>query len=309
MTSDKQAESNRRNSKKSTGPRTPEGKKRMAQNAVTHGLTASDPFIQDEDPAGFNERLERFTEDWEPPDETERFLVKRLAVLSLRVDRGDKAELAALMATQREAAEDLRDVQQRDEDALRQDLIELGRSMKGFIGTAREEDFGFSASQVRQFHWRQTLQRVWCNPAGIAYLVAVVDRVEAEITTTQAMSADTVINILHLFAVEEPTLLQRIKGAMSADAAFVENAIPSLSVNDATAALTVLRAEQENLAAQLGAMERRRTEERDLARAAIHLPSEETVDRIQRYETHASREFHRIIALLLLLQKERTNRE
>lgn len=131
----------------------------------------------------------------------------------------------------------------------------------------------------------------------------------AEITTTQAISSNNVLNIAHLFLNEEPTLLQRIKGAMSAKPAFIENAMPSLSVNDATAALTVLQAERENLTAQIEAMERRSTEERDLARAAVYLPSEERVNRIQRYETHASREFHRIVAQLLLLQKERSKRE
>ena len=39
----KQAEANRRNSKKSTGPRTAAGKGRSKFNAVTHGLTTLSP--------------------------------------------------------------------------------------------------------------------------------------------------------------------------------------------------------------------------------------------------------------------------
>jgi hypothetical protein len=40
MTSDRQILANRRNSKKSTGPRTESGKKRVRANALKHGLSA-----------------------------------------------------------------------------------------------------------------------------------------------------------------------------------------------------------------------------------------------------------------------------
>jgi len=51
MTSDKQIEANRRNARKSTGPQTPEGKAKVAQNAVKHGLLAEHILIQDESQA------------------------------------------------------------------------------------------------------------------------------------------------------------------------------------------------------------------------------------------------------------------
>jgi hypothetical protein len=49
MASARQIEANRRNSKKSTGPRSPGGKKRVGRNAYKHGLatTASEKFTRE----------------------------------------------------------------------------------------------------------------------------------------------------------------------------------------------------------------------------------------------------------------------
>ncbi|MHC4445109.1 MAG: hypothetical protein ACYTA5_21125 [Planctomycetota bacterium] len=48
--SEKQLQANRQNAKKSTGPKTPEGKARSSQNALKHGLLARQILINDDDP-------------------------------------------------------------------------------------------------------------------------------------------------------------------------------------------------------------------------------------------------------------------
>jgi hypothetical protein len=50
MSTETQINANRLNSQKSTGPRTPDGKAKVSQNAVTHGLTALRPILTNEDP-------------------------------------------------------------------------------------------------------------------------------------------------------------------------------------------------------------------------------------------------------------------
>jgi hypothetical protein len=51
MTSDKKAEANRRNSLKSTGPRTPEGKAAVRLNALKHGLLSEEVLLPGGDEA------------------------------------------------------------------------------------------------------------------------------------------------------------------------------------------------------------------------------------------------------------------
>ena len=59
MTSEAQMKASRENAKKSTGPRTPEGKARASKNALKHGLMAQDAVIPGEDPAEFDRHLRR----------------------------------------------------------------------------------------------------------------------------------------------------------------------------------------------------------------------------------------------------------
>ena len=54
MRTEKQTSASRENAKKSTGPRTPEGKANSSKNALKHGLMAQDAVIPGEDPAAFD---------------------------------------------------------------------------------------------------------------------------------------------------------------------------------------------------------------------------------------------------------------
>ena len=87
MATQKQITANRKNAKKSTGPKTPEGKAKSAQNAYKHGLTASPDVIRTEDPEQFNAHREMIKAAFQPRDCIEQILTKRVAVLSWRLDR------------------------------------------------------------------------------------------------------------------------------------------------------------------------------------------------------------------------------
>ena len=60
MISDRKAEANHRNARKSTGPRTPEGKAAVRLNLLKHGLLSQEVLLPDEDedaPQELGERL------------------------------------------------------------------------------------------------------------------------------------------------------------------------------------------------------------------------------------------------------------
>ena len=92
MTSLRQIEANRRNARLSTGPVTEEGKRRLRQNAVRHGLTAEtviDALEDAEDYAAFEMAV---IADYDAQSAVERELVLRLASLLWRLRRATAIE-------------------------------------------------------------------------------------------------------------------------------------------------------------------------------------------------------------------------
>lgn len=68
-------ESNRRNAKKSTGPRTARGKKIVGRNATKHGFFSKVLLISDEDPAEYGALRASLREDYQPVGGHEERLV------------------------------------------------------------------------------------------------------------------------------------------------------------------------------------------------------------------------------------------
>lgn len=94
MSTRKQREANRRNAQHSTGPRTPEGKQRTAQNAVTHGLSSKQVVIPGEDPADYNDLFIGYCEMFRPSNPYEHALVRQMADAEWRLRRISRLEAA-----------------------------------------------------------------------------------------------------------------------------------------------------------------------------------------------------------------------
>ncbi len=86
--SQQQAEANRQNAKKSTGPRTPEGKAASSRNGLTHGLSGDKHFIlEGEDPEAFLRLLQDLHDHLRPVGDSEDLAVQRIAAAQWRLDR------------------------------------------------------------------------------------------------------------------------------------------------------------------------------------------------------------------------------
>ncbi len=95
-TSQKRIDANRRNAKKSTGPRTPEGKSRSRFNGLRHGLAATVPVLPGEDPAAFQARVDAVMESVAPQNQVEVDLLERVAATTWSFERATRAEAARL---------------------------------------------------------------------------------------------------------------------------------------------------------------------------------------------------------------------
>ncbi len=87
----RKVESNRRNSQKSTGPKTATGKKRVSRNAVRHGFFSKFLLIQHRDGNESQDEYDEFYEDvrkhYQPVDWLEELWLEKIAVWSWRLRR------------------------------------------------------------------------------------------------------------------------------------------------------------------------------------------------------------------------------
>jgi hypothetical protein len=138
MTTQAQAEANRRNAQKSTGPRTPEGKAASRVNGVRHGLRCQKVLVTDEDPAAYLEHRRGMLRRLQPADALEQRLADRIISLSWRLERADWMEAAymnrdlgrARHIAQHEVPKELRIAWDDEPDSCLVGLV-LGEAMSG----------------------------------------------------------------------------------------------------------------------------------------------------------------------------------
>lgn len=92
MTSEKQIAANRKNAKRSTGPRSASGKAAASQNATKHGLTARRMVLQTEDRSEFESLAQRLHDELGPEGPLEEIIVDRIVTSTWRLLRAERIE-------------------------------------------------------------------------------------------------------------------------------------------------------------------------------------------------------------------------
>src|SRR5262245_49795914 len=103
MTSAAKIEANKRNAKRSTGPKTEAGKEKSRLNALKHGLTATTVVLPHEDAEAYARRVGAWTVELNPHGDLGRYLAERAARISWQLDRADAYERDRLARKLREA--------------------------------------------------------------------------------------------------------------------------------------------------------------------------------------------------------------
>ncbi len=96
MISYTQASANQNNAQKSTGPITEEGKAKVANNAIKHGLFSKRLILSDEDPVEYQTLFQQLQSELAPTGILEQTLVERISVSLWRQKRLVRAESACI---------------------------------------------------------------------------------------------------------------------------------------------------------------------------------------------------------------------
>jgi hypothetical protein len=118
---------NRQNALKSCGPRTEEGKAISRANALKHGMTGEGIALSNEDSAEVERRFAAMNEEMQPSGEMSKALVRRMATLTVRLDRSVLQESAAITERVRQVEADFEAPEGVDEARADQLRAEAGR--------------------------------------------------------------------------------------------------------------------------------------------------------------------------------------
>ena len=164
MASAKKVVANRRNARRSTGPRTAEGKAASARNALRHGILSRSPVIPEvESEAEWQEHLNAVASALAPEGYMEHTLARRIALQTWRLERVRRYETAI-------AAARIEGIAPEETGALRNVADEL---LDEFLAAARDRDAYQAVTKMKPYETvpKTLVARVLTRIASVNRLV------------------------------------------------------------------------------------------------------------------------------------------
>ena len=153
MSSDRQIKANNLNAQLSTGPRTPDGKARVASNALKHGLTGKLVVLRNENPADFDAFQVGLLSELSPSGGLEEALAEKIITDLWRLRRVPVLEAAIYRRG------DPMNPSLAENDPLAAATRSLGYNSQTFANLWRHEA-ALSRSWSRALHELQRLQAI-----------------------------------------------------------------------------------------------------------------------------------------------------
>ena len=293
MVSERKLQANSRNAKRSSGPK---DTRRTRFNAQKHGLLSQAAIIQagdaKEDPRELESLLEALWEDLKPEGALEEFLVDRIASCQWRLRRAQRAETGEIRRSADSAV-----IEVIDSTVDQYDLAVQKEAMSfvpGSSGTARELA-------------RTTL--------GIARIKSILDSMRDGMEDEGTLAMEQLQQAFDIYG--------RRKGSFAADLMLASISTGGLQSNDEEpdagrdrrssekckgALLALIDTELARLKIEAELVVEREKLEWDAAVLARHLPGEEILEKILRYEAAIDRQMYRALKELRELQAARRGR-
>ena len=183
MTSEKKIEANRRNARKSTGPRTPEGKAAVRLNALTHGLLSQEVPLPEEDADALRELDEGLRAELQPVGVLENMIVDRIIALFWRLRRSGRVEVGIFAGERKDELTERADREAKGYEAQwADDLVATSAEMT----TADKEKYEEARARARQLRSEQEddtiiLGRTFARDADKANAFSKLSRYETTI--------------------------------------------------------------------------------------------------------------------------------
>jgi hypothetical protein len=299
MTSEIQAEANRRNALQSTGPKTGEGIEAARFNALRHGLRALQTVVPGEASEEWEAHRIGVVEDLKPEGAVELALAEQIA-----------SKLSRLGRVVRHEADVIAIGQDRDELAYAHEAAHTGKTeyLRRKPGVAIREDVEEAASALRTARGKLTRRDEAIR------LLESLPTMGPDVELPWEFAED----LMHAVSVDEKTAAKLEKECETNESGFVSrHALDLLTRKGNPEEMTKSPAEfwredrkDFEKAVRKAAGKYKRTLRRyeaalDRLRGSRGLPDQAVLDKIQRYEAHLERGLHKALERLQSLQEAR----